>query len=70
MIESSVRCYCLRYSMSYDPEDVWAFVQRHNGFMDIRAGGEYWFYVYAEHESLFRIAYPELIRRPELDYIV
>jgi hypothetical protein len=61
--------YRLPYHTLYDPEAVWALVQRHNGYISIKAGGEYWFWVYREHEVFLNLAFPLLIRAEHLDYV-
>jgi hypothetical protein len=63
---------CYRYyawtETNYDDEDIWAFVQRHNGYISIR-NDCIDFYVPREYRVLFELAYSELVRQPELDYI-
>ena len=61
--------YRLLYTSSYDPELIWALIQRHQGYISIRAGGEYWFWIPAHYESLLVLAFPELTRDPSLDYV-
>ena len=63
---------CYRYqawACSYDSEDVWAFVQRHKGYISIGAAGTVDYYIPRDYCVFFEIAYPELCRQPELDYI-
>jgi hypothetical protein len=62
-------CYRQTYRVDYDAESVWAFVQRHRGYISVRAGGEYHYWVEPEYEVLLRIAFPLLIRSPKLDYV-
>ena len=61
-------CYRLNYRSSYDEEMVWALVQRHGGSISIR-GDCIDFWIAPEWEIVLNIAFPDLERRPELDYI-
>lgn len=63
-------CYRLGYWMSYDPEDVWELVQRHNGYMSIHPGGSYEFHIHRDHHTLLLIAFPELSRQSQKDLYV
>ncbi len=63
-----MRCYRLNYRSSYDEEMVWALVQRHGGFIGINSAYiDFW--IAAEWEIVLIMAFPDLERRPELDYI-
>jgi|LauGreDrversion4_2_1035121.scaffolds.fasta_scaffold1571238_1 hypothetical protein len=68
--EATTLCY--RYhawaDYDYDDESIWAFVQRHNGYISIRQDSiDY--YVPRAYQCLFELAYPGLARQPGLDYI-
>lgn len=61
-------CYRLGYRASYDEEMVWALVQRHGGHISIRNDCiDFW--VEPQWEIVLNMAFPDLERRPELDYI-
>lgn len=55
-------CYRLNYWVNYDPESVWALVQRHDGYISIQAGGAYEFWISYQHESILLLAYPLLVK--------
>ena len=56
------------YRVDYDEETVWAFVQRHGGYLSIRSDCiDFW--IPRAYAVFFEIAYPELCRQPELDYL-
>jgi hypothetical protein len=62
---------CYRFhprSTGYDVELIWALVQRHWGQIHL-ARDSIDFYIPRECESVLVIAYPLLVRRPELDYV-
>ena len=64
--------YCYRYIPGkhlYDDEAIWAFVQRHEGHISIRAAGIIDFFIPDEYHSLFVLAYPLLKRLPSDDYV-
>jgi len=61
MLKPDWICYRLNYWVDYDPESVWALVQRHNGYISVQAGGVYEFWINCEHESLLLMAYPRLV---------
>jgi hypothetical protein len=63
-----LKCYRLGYRCSYDEELVWSLVQRHGGFISIR-GDCIDFWISPEWELVLNIAFPDLERRPDLDYI-
>ena len=63
-------CYRLAYWMSYDPEDVWALVQRHEGYISVQAGGSYEFHIHRDYACLLVLAYPELSRQSQKDLYV
>ena len=61
-------CYRLDYRASYDEEAVWALVQRHGGHISIRQDCvDFW--IHRDWEPILVLAFPDLQRRPELDYI-
>jgi hypothetical protein len=53
--------------MPYDPELVWALVQRHSGYMTILPAGYYEFYIAREYASLLVMAFPGLRRQYQKD---
>lgn len=59
---------CYRYhaweDYDYDPEVIWAFVQRHQGHISVQAAGTLDFYLEPRYHLLFTIAFP-LLRRVE-----
>ena len=68
MKDSLLRCYRLGYRAHYDEEMVWALVQRHGGHISIRQDCiDFW--IDAEWEVVLVMAFPDLERRPELDYL-
>jgi hypothetical protein len=71
MQHPEVTILCYRYQAwahHYDCESVWAFVQRHGGYMSIRNDAIDYF-LPVEYRVLFEIAYPELNRQYNLDLI-
>ena len=67
-IQRRLHCYRLSYRSTYDEEMVWALVQRHGGHISIRQDGiDFW--IQPEWEIVLNIAFPDLERRRELDYI-
>ncbi len=62
-------CFRLQaWAVDYDEELIWAFVQRHRGFMNIRNDAiDFW--IHEDYQSLFVLAWPELTRLPALDYV-
>jgi hypothetical protein len=61
-------CYRLGYRSDYDSEAVWELVQRHGGFLSIRVDViDFW--IAPDLASLLVIAYPDLERRADLDYV-
>lgn len=62
-------CYRLQaWAVDYDEEEVWSLVQSHRGYLAPRADCiDFW--IPAEYELLLVLKYPDLIRRPDLDYI-
>ena len=68
MKDTRLFCYRLNYRASYDEELVWALVQRHGGSISIRNDCiDFW--IAPEWEIVLNIAFPDLERRRELDYI-
>jgi hypothetical protein len=70
-LESAPRtlvCYRLDYRSSYDEEMVWSLVQRHGGHISIRQDCiDFW--LEPQWEIVLNIAFPDLIRRRDLDYL-
>jgi hypothetical protein len=61
-------CYRLGYRSDYDEELVWALVQRHGGFLSIRVDViDFW--IHPQWETFLLMAFPDLERREDLDYI-
>jgi hypothetical protein len=54
--------------MPYDEELIWELVQRHEGYLSIKSDCID-FFVPREYSVLLQIAFPLLIRKPELDYV-
>jgi hypothetical protein len=54
--------------MNYDEEVIWAFVQRHGGQLSIK-GDCIDFWIPVEYQSMFALAWSELRRKSEFDYI-
>lgn len=68
MTDTRLFCYRLNYRAAYDEEMVWALVQRHGGHISIRTDCiDFW--IAREWAVVLNIAFPDLERRPELDYI-
>ena len=67
--DRTLLCYRQTYHVPYDPESVWALVQRHKGYISVRAGGEYHYWVEPRYETILCIAFPLLTRSPKLDYV-
>ena len=65
--EPDVFCYSLPYFIDYDPELVWALVERHNGHISIHPGGMYDFYIAREYASILILAFPLLRRQYQKD---
>ncbi len=68
MIEPVLCCYRLDYKSRYDEELVWSLVQRHGGHISIR-GDCIDFWIHRDCEVVLVLAFPDLTRRPDLDYI-
>lgn len=67
-VENSLRCYRLDYRASYDEEMVWSLVQRHGGRIEVRRDCiDFW--IDSAWEPLLTLAFPDLVRHPELDHI-
>ena len=63
-------CYRLRADLhSYDPEEVWAFIQPFDGRISVLYAGDFKFFVPDRCHTFFVIKYPDLIRE-ELDCYV
>ena len=68
MIEPTYYCYRLTVYQPYDEESVWAFVQRHHGYMNIR-NDVIDFWIPKQYLSLMLLAYPDLVRQSNLDFL-
>ena len=66
---SRLICYRLNYRASYDEEMVWALVQRHGGSITIR-GDCIDFWIHESWAVVLVMAFPDLERREDLDYIL
>lgn len=60
-------CFKLDWSLPYDDEAVWAFVQAHWGRLSVRPGVTV-FWIPREYASLLLLKWPGLMRAPALDY--
>lgn len=67
-IQRRLKCYRLDYRSSYDEEMVWALVQRHGGMISIRVDSIL-FWIDPSWEVVLVMAFPDLERRVDLDYI-
>jgi hypothetical protein len=70
MSDPDLYCYQLSYIMPYDPEDVWALVQRHHGHISVLAGGVYEFYIARDLRYLLVLGFPLLARQPQKDLYI
>lgn len=71
MQNSEVTILCYRYQAwahDYDCEAVWAFVQRHGGYMTIRNDSIDYF-LPVGYRVLFELAWPDLARQYNLDLV-
>jgi hypothetical protein len=68
MIQPTLLCYRLDSRMDLDEEVIWAFVQRHGGQVSIR-GDCIDFWIPVEYQSMFVLAWSQLRRKSEFDYI-
>jgi len=68
MRETQLVCYRLTWNIDYDAESVWSLVQRHQGYISVRPGGLYRFWVPREYTVYLVLAFPLLIREPSQDY--
>jgi hypothetical protein len=67
-LDTVLRCYRLSYRSNYDEEVVWALVQRHGGHISIRQDSiDFW--IHRDFEPLLVLAFPDLERRADLDYL-
>ena len=67
MQDPDLYCYSLPYFVAYDPEDIWALVQRHEGNIQPQFGGNYDFYIPAQYASILVLAFPLLRRQHQKD---
>ena len=71
MQHPEVTVVCYRYqawTTDLDCESVWAFVQRHGGYLSIRNDCIDYF-LPVQYQVLFALAFPELTRQYNLDLI-
>ena len=67
-VDTVLRCYRLDYRSNYDEEVVWGLVQRHGGHISIRQDCiDFW--IHRDFEELLIMAFPDLQRKPDLDYV-
>jgi hypothetical protein len=63
-----IKCYRLDYRSDYDEELVWSLVQRHGGYISIRQTCiDFW--LHESWEVVLNLAFPDLVRQADLDYI-
>ena len=63
-----IKCYRLDYRSDYDEEMVWKLVQAHGGLISIRRTCiDFW--LHESWEVVLNLAFPDLIRVTDLDYI-
>jgi hypothetical protein len=67
MQDPDLYCYSLPYFIDYDPEDIWALVQRHEGSLSPQFGGNYEFYIPRQYASILVLAFPMLRRQYQKD---
>lgn len=67
-MKPTLLCYRLAAGMDYDEEVIWAFVQRHGGHLSIK-GDCIDFWIPVEYQSMFVLAWSQLRRKAEFDYI-
>ena len=67
MSDPDLYCYSLPYFVDYDPEDIWALVQRHHGNIQPQFGGNYDFYIPRDYASILVLAFPLLRRQFQKD---
>ena len=67
MSDPDLYCYSLPYFVDYDPEDIWALVQRHEGSLSPQHGGNYEFYIPRQYASILVLAFPMLRRQYQKD---
>ena len=63
-----IKCYRLEARCPYDEEMVWKLVQAHGGLISIR-GDCIDFWIDSSWELVLNLAFPDLTRRSDLDYI-
>jgi hypothetical protein len=67
MQDPDLYCYSLFYYIDYDPEDVWALVQRHGGYISVHPGGHYEFLIPRDYACILVLAFPLLRRQFQKD---
>lgn len=70
MSDPDLYCYSLFYFTPYDPEDIWALVQRHQGNIAPQVGGHYDFYIHRDYACLLVLAFPLLKRQYQKDLYI
>lgn len=68
MTEPLLCCYRLDALMSYDEEQIWSLVQRHQGYLSIR-GDCIDFWIPQQYQAVLVLAFPRLRRQWALDYV-
>ena len=67
-IQRRLCCYRLDYRSGYDEEMVWSLVQKYGGSISIRVD-HILFWLAPEWAVVLVLAFPDLERCPELDYL-
>ena len=67
MQDPDLYCYSLFYYVNYDPELIWALVQRHNGYINVLPGGHYEFLIPRDYACILVLAFPQLRRQFQKD---
>ena len=63
-----IKCYRLSARCAYDEEMVWKLVQAHGGFISIRTDCiDFW--LHESWEVVLLLAFPDLVRQQDLDYV-
>lgn len=64
-----IRCYRYHaWASDLDEEEIWSWVQRNQGYMQIR-GDCIDFWVRERGLEFFLLQFPDLVRHPSLDYV-
>lgn len=68
-LKEILSCYCYFpwTEADHDVEEIWALFQRHGGQIALhRDRIDFW--IPPQYDVIVQIAFPELLRQPELDY--